>query len=74
MESDDTELIRGRVRILPGKHIQFDRGEYNTEDKKEIEFLRKYAEVPANKVFEQGAKEEEVEKEEKETEKPKEEK
>lgn len=42
-------MIPNRVQIadgiavpVSGKHIRFDRGEYETQDKKEIDFIRKH--------------------------------
>lgn len=37
-----TQIIDGIVVPVSGKHIRFDRGEYETKDKKEIEFIKKH--------------------------------
>lgn len=36
------QIVEGIPVPVPGEHIRFDRGEYNTDDKKEIAFLRKH--------------------------------
>jgi hypothetical protein len=36
------QVFDGIPMPVPGKRIQFSHGEYETEDKKEIEFLRKH--------------------------------
>lgn len=35
-------IVDGVAVVTPGEHIKFDRGEYVTEDKKEIAFLQKH--------------------------------
>lgn len=37
-----TQVMDGIVIPVPGEHIRFERGEFITSDKKEIEFIRKH--------------------------------
>jgi len=78
IEPDDVEFVKGKTRIVPGKHIQFENNVFTTDDKKEIEFLKNHSDFgrtifceddvieKAEKIAEKGK--------EKEAEKPKEEK
>lgn len=36
------QIIDGISQIVEGEHIRFENGEYETNDKKEIEYLRKH--------------------------------
>lgn len=42
MKPQRTQIIDGIVLPVPGEHIRFENGEYTTNDKKEIEFLKKH--------------------------------
>lgn len=37
-----TQIVDNIAVPVPGRAIRFDRGEYSTDDKKEIDFLRKH--------------------------------
>lgn len=43
MVPNRVQIVDGISMPVPGQAIRFDRGEYNTEDKKEINFIRKHA-------------------------------
>ena len=74
IEPDDTEFVKGKTKIIPGKHIVFENNTFATDDKKEIEFLKSHPEF-GRTIF---CEDEIIEKAEKiagkESEKPKEEK
>lgn len=57
-----TQIIDGVTQTVPGEHIHFEHGEYETEDKKEITFLRKH-QFYGNRITEiEETKEEKLEK------------
>lgn len=42
MKPQRPQIIDGIVIPVPGEHIRFENGEYETSDKKEIEFITKH--------------------------------
>lgn len=45
------QIVEGIVENISGEHIRFENGVYETEDKKELEFLRKHR-FFGNRIFE----------------------
>jgi len=42
MVPNRVQIVDGMAVPIPGKRVTFENGEYNTTDKKEIEFLRSH--------------------------------
>jgi len=42
MKPGSKSYVDGRVIVKAGRSIQFENGKYKTEDKKEIDFIRKH--------------------------------
>jgi hypothetical protein len=42
MKPQRNQILDGIVFPVQGEHIRFNNGEYETEDKKEIEFIKKH--------------------------------
>lgn len=42
MKPQRNQVLEGIVMPVPGEHIRFNGGEYETTDKKEIEFIRNH--------------------------------
>jgi len=51
MKPKRTQIIDGIVQPVDGQHIRFENGQYATEDKKEIEYIRKHR-LFGNAIFE----------------------
>lgn len=52
MKPARTQIIDGIVNPVPGQHIRFENGQFETEDKAEIDFIKKHR-LFGNQIFEE---------------------
>lgn len=57
MKPQRTQVLDGIVQPVPGQHIRFESGVYETKDKAEIEFIKNHR-LFGNQIFLDGKNEE----------------
>lgn len=54
------QILEGVVQVMEGEHIRFENGEFHTDDKKQIDFIKKHR-LYGNQIFEDNKTEAEKE-------------